>query len=141
MDQEVVEFFQQHSINFIRMALDSDRLERIENPDGYGKCSRECGDTLELFLMSHNGDIRSASFYTDGCMYTRACANALVRMVSGKSAEEALELSPEHIIDYLETLPKAEKHCAELAIRTLKLALSDMRENERRPWAKFYRKV
>lgn len=141
MEQEVLEFWRHHSVNFLKMALENDRLERIEHPDGYGKCSRECGDTLELFLMMHDGCVRSASFYTEGCIYTIACANALVNMIAGKSIEEALALSSEQIVDFLETLPKAEKHCAELAVRTLRTALLDIRENERRPWAKFYRKV
>ena len=141
MEREVLEFWRQHSPNFLKMALENDRLERIEHPDGYGKCSRECGDTLELFLIMRNGDIRSASFYTDGCIYTVACANALVHMIAGKSIKEALAVSPEHIADFLETLPKAEKHCAQLAVRTLRTAVIDFKENERRPWAKFYRKV
>ncbi len=142
MEQEVLDFWRHHSVNFLTMALEHDRLERIQHPDGYGSCARECGDSLEIFLVSRNGRIRSASFYTDGCIYTVACANALVHMVEGKSFNEARAISPQHIVDYLETLPKAERHCAELAVRTLRAALLDLIKNERQqPWAKFYRKV
>jgi len=30
-------FFQHHSLNYIEMAMRSDRMERIQNPDGYSK--------------------------------------------------------------------------------------------------------
>jgi len=142
MNHEMLEFWQQHSVNFLKMALERDRLERIDHPDGYGRCSRQCGDTLEIYLMlSGNRGIRWASFYTDGCIYTIACANALVHMIEGKSIQEARAISSQHIAAFLETLPKAESHCAELAVHTLHIALSDFRETERRPWAKFYGKA
>ncbi len=141
MDQKLLEFRRQHSANFLSMAIETGRRERKQHPDGYGKCSRPCGDTLEIYLMSRNGGIRSASFYTDGCIYTVACANALVHMIEGKPIEQAWAVSAQHIADFLETLPKAERHCAELAVQTLRTALLDLRETERQPWTKFYRKV
>ena len=141
MDEKALKFWRQHSVNFLTMALGNDRRERIEDADGYGKCSRECGDTLEIYLMSRNGGIGSASFYTEGCIYTVACANTVVHMIEGKPVEEAWGISSQHIADYLETLPKSELHCAELAVRALRTALLDLRETQRQPWTKFYRKV
>ncbi|MGA2937909.1 MAG: iron-sulfur cluster assembly scaffold protein [Syntrophobacteraceae bacterium] len=140
MDNKVLDFWRKHSVNFLSMAFETGRHERIQHPDGYGKCSRECGDTLEIYLMSRSGRIGSASFYTEGCIYTIACANALVRMIEGKSIEQAWGITPRQIADFLESLPKAEMHCAELAVRTLHAALLDLRETERQPWIKFYRK-
>ena len=141
MDQGVFEFLRHHSANFRTMALENDRFEKIRYPDGYAKCSRECGDTLEMYLISQNGTIRSASFYTEGCIYTIACANTLVHMVEGKSIVQARAISPHHIADFLETLPKAESHCAELAVRTLRIALLDLCKTRTQPWTKFYREV
>ena len=141
MDQKTFEFLRQHSVNFLTMALENDRQERILHPDGYGKCSRQCGDTLEIFLMARKGRIGSASFYTKGCIYTVACANTLVHMIEGKPVEDAGAISSQHIADFLETLPKAEFHCAELAVQTLRTALIDLKETQRQPWTKFYRKV
>jgi nitrogen fixation NifU-like protein len=140
MDNKVLDFWRRHSVNFLSMAFETGRRERILHPDGYGMCSRECGDTLEIYLMSRNGRIVSASFYTEGCIYTIACANALVRMIEGKPIEQAWAISPRQIADFLESLPKAEIHCAELAVQTLRAALLDLRETERQPWTKFYRK-
>ncbi len=140
MDQNAIEFFRDHSENFLEMALKTDKFEKVERPDGYGKYSRECGDTLEIFLLARNGDIRSASFYTEGCIYTVACANAMIGMIEGKTVTNAWTITPQHLVDFLETLPQKERHCAELAVKALKAALLDLKETERQPWVKFYRK-
>jgi nitrogen fixation NifU-like protein len=139
MDQNAMEFWQDHSVNFLEMALREDKREKIEHPDGYGQSSRECGDSLEIFLTARDGHIKSAVFYTDGCIYTVACANTIVHMVEGKTAQEAWAVSARHIVDFLETLPKAERHCAELAVRALRNALLDLKQTERQPWTKLYR--
>ncbi|MEM5788319.1 MAG: iron-sulfur cluster assembly scaffold protein [Syntrophobacteraceae bacterium] len=139
MDEKIVDFFREHSNNFLEMALQTGKLERIMHPDGYGMFKRECGDSLEIFLSARNGSIQTASFYTEGCIYTVACANTLVRMIEGKSTEYAWTVTPRHLADYLETLPEKEHHCAELAIKALRLALLNLKETERQPWVKFYR--
>ncbi|NLI32242.1 MAG: iron-sulfur cluster assembly scaffold protein [Deltaproteobacteria bacterium] len=138
MDQSSMEFWQQHSSRFLKMVFQSDKRESLQHPDGYGKATRECGDTIEIFLIIRHGAIRSASFQSHGCIYSIACANALVSLVEGKTLEEALQITPDAIIDYLETLPKEESHCAILAVRALHAALMDTREVERQPWKKFY---
>lgn len=140
MDEKALEFWNKHSVNFLRMALLADKRERITHADGYGQCSRECGDALEIFLTARNNHVHLASFYTEGCIYTVACANAIVRMVEGKTARDAWTISAQHIVDFLQTLPEGERHCAELAVRTLRAALLDLQETERQPWTKFYRK-
>jgi nitrogen fixation protein NifU and related proteins len=136
-----IQEFRQHSDNFLNMAFQQDRLERLQHPDGYGRDSRECGDTLEIFLMASEGGIRRASFYSEGCIYTMACANTLVHMIEGKSVPEAMAVSPRHIVEFLQTLPETEIHCAELAVRALQIALLDLEQTALRPWAKYYRKL
>lgn len=141
MDEKALEFWRRHSNNFIEMALREEKQERLLNADGYGKCSRECGDTLEIFLTMRNDLVHSASFHTEGCIYTVACANTVVRMVEGKPAQNAWAVTPRQIIDFLETMPQKEYHCAELAVQTLRLALLDLNQTIRQPWVKFYRKI
>lgn len=128
MDNSSFDFWQNHSLQFLEMAFRSDKRESLETPDGYGRRYRECGDTVEIFLMVRDGKIVSASFETNGCLYSVACANAVVLMAEGKTLEEAREITPEHIIDYLETLPAAESHCARLAVRTLHAAIVNTME-------------
>ena len=141
MDQQASKLQQRHSANFTAMALENGRFRRMQHPDGYAKCSRDCGDTLEIYLMSRNGKIRSASFYTEGCLYTIVCANAVLNMAEGKSIAQARAISPRQVCDFLETLPKTERHCAELAVRTLRSALTDLVKTSSQPWKKLYRDV
>ena len=139
MNQDTITFWQQHSVRFLEMALRADKREVLKSPDGYGKKTRECGDTIELFLTVRDGRIVHASFETNGCLYSVACANAVVHLVEGKSIREAWQISPEMIADYLETLPQKEFHCAQLAVHALFLALANCQENAKNPWKKFYR--
>jgi nitrogen fixation NifU-like protein len=42
-------------------------------------------------------------------------------------------------MEYLETLPRHESHCAELASEALQMAITDARQTSRQPWRKLYR--
>jgi nitrogen fixation protein NifU and related proteins len=67
---------------------------------------------------------------------TVACSNTVVTMAKGKTIEEAWNISPENVTDFLETLPSKEAHCAELAVGAFYLALSDLRETKKSSWKK-----
>ena len=67
---------------------------RDHYPDGYGKRTGECGDTVEMFLCINNGRIQSVSFDTDGCINTNACANTVSHLSEGKTIEKAWEIAP-----------------------------------------------
>lgn len=138
MEQSNVDFWRHHSLNFLEMALRADKREILERPDGYARRSRHCGDTIEIFLTIRDEQIVAASFESNGCLYSVACANAVVHLAEGKSLQEVWEIGPQQVIDYLETLPREEFHCARLAVETLHLALADARELKRNPWKKFY---
>ena len=137
---KVFDFWQDHSIHYLEMAYRSDKRERIETPDGYGKRTGQCGDTIEMFLSVRDDQVRSASFDVDGCLNTIACANTVVSMIEGKTVAQAWEITTENIVGYLATLPSGEAHCAELAVGALYLALSDWEAMKKHPWMKMYRK-
>ena len=118
-------FWQDHSDHYLEMAYRTDNIERIENPDGYGKRKGQCGDTIEIFLSMNNDLIESVSFVADGCLNTRACANTVAVMAKGITIDQAWEITPESIIEFLETLPSHETHCAELAAGAFYRALSN----------------
>ena len=48
-------------------------------------------------------------------------------------------MTPESVVDYLQTLPEAEYHCAEMAIGALQNALINLGEIRRNSWKKLYR--
>ena len=124
--------FQQHSVRYAQMAGKIDRTMRIENPDGYGKRTGVCGDTIEMFLTIDCGVIRKVFFVADGCVNTRACANTVASLAEGKTIEDAWELTPQDVVDFLETLPSKEAHCAELAVGAFYLALSYAQQTDQR---------
>ena len=131
-------FLQGHSRHYLEMAYRSDRREKIEHPDGYGKRTGECGDTVEMFLCVQQGHIQSVSFETNGCMNTNACANTVAELVEGRNVEDAWEITPDDVIAYLEILPPQNTHCAELAVGALHLALTNLQDLQRHPWKKLY---
>ena len=140
MSEKPFDFFNDHSINFLQMALTADRLERLHSPDGYGKNTGECGDTVEIFIKIKDDRLYKITFLINGCMNTHACANTIATLLEGKNIREAWDTTPEQVVAFLETLPAESYHCAELAVGALYLALQDYAENQKRNWKKIYQK-
>ena len=140
MGENKFDFWQDHSERYLEMALSTEKRGICDQPDGYGKNTGECGDTVITYLVVRDGIIRHATFDTNGCINTNACANTVSFMVEGKKVEQAWKVKPEDIIAYLETLPKENYHCAELAVGSLYLALSNYQKTKREPWRKLYLK-
>jgi nitrogen fixation NifU-like protein len=84
-------------------------------------------------LVIENERITDIKFMTDGCGATIACASYVARTVKGKTIEEALLIKPEGVDSYFEGLPQESKHCAKLAIDTLKAALNKYKTKEHKP--------
>jgi nitrogen fixation NifU-like protein len=140
MEEKTFDFWQDHSLKYLEMALRTDRRERLESPDGYGKRTGECGDTVEMFITVRNNRLHSVTFDSIGCMNTNACANTIAHLAEGRTVEEAWEISPPDVVDFLETLPDHETHCAELAVGAFYLALAKYQEHRKAPWKKPYQK-
>lgn len=120
------------------MAYRTDRRELIKQPDGYGKRTGDCGDTVEMYLSVQDDRLQLVSFQTNGCLSTNACANTVAELAQGKKVAEAWQSTPEDVVDYLETLPPENTHCAELAVGAFYLALRNYQEFKRDPWKKLY---
>ena len=130
MIEKKFDFWRDHSLHHLEMAFRYDRRERLQNPDGYGKRTGECGDTFEMFVCIQNGRIQSVSFDTDGCVNTNACANTVSHLIEGKTIDEAWDIAPEDVIEFLETLSEENYHCAELAVGAFYLALANYQEHQ-----------
>ena len=136
--QKEFDFWQEHSMCYLEMAFRNDRRKIIANPDGYGKRTGDCADTVEIYLTVRDGRIQSVSYETNGCMNTNACANTVAELIEGKDVASAWELTPDDVINYLKTLPSENAHCAELAVGALYLALQNFQKFKRDPWKKLY---
>jgi len=129
-----------YSPRYLEMATQMDKRRIIKDPNGYGKRTGECGDTVEIFLIVQKNRIHSVSFITDGCINTHACANCVAFLSEGKSIAKAWEITPEKVINFLETLPEENTHCAELAVGAFYLALVNFQEFKHAPWKRLYGK-
>jgi nitrogen fixation NifU-like protein len=140
MTEEPFDFWQDHSIKYLEMAFKADRMEPLEHPDGEGRHTGDCGDTVAMSLKLRGERIERVAFHVQGCMNTVASANAVAELIEGRPLAEAWEITPERVIDFLETLPEGHHHCAELAVGALHRALADVRSKQREPWKKVYGK-
>ena len=100
---------------------------KIENPDSYVRIKGVCGDTIEMSLIVRDERIHDIKFTTDGCGATVACASYVTRTAQGKSIEEALQMEPDDVDRYFDGLPEEHKHCAKLAVITLRALLDEYR--------------
>ena len=140
MKQNIFDFWQNHSLRYLEMAFRTGRRQTLEKPDGYGKRTGECGDTVEFYIQIQGDSIQSVCFDTNGCINTNACCNTVAQLVEGKSINQSWEVTPDAIVNYLETLPQDHFHCAELAVGALYLALSNYQDLKRDSWKKIYQK-
>jgi nitrogen fixation NifU-like protein len=110
-------------------------------PDGLGRASIPCGDSMQICLRVNQDQILEARFMTDGCGPVIACGSATTELVKGRTISEAMALSEDDIMIALDGLPEAETHCATLAVNALMQALIDCLALRREPWKRMYRQV
>ncbi|MDY6855513.1 MAG: iron-sulfur cluster assembly scaffold protein [Thermodesulfobacteriota bacterium] len=111
----------------------------MEDPDGVGRLTGPCGDTLEIYLKVKDNRITNAMFITDGCGTTIASGSMVTELATGTDIKESFKITQEVILDALGGLPEENRHCALLASNTLKEALKDYLAYKNEPWKKTYR--
>ncbi|HEA70706.1 hypothetical protein LCGC14_0290870 [marine sediment metagenome] len=123
-----------------------DHNERIVklcyNPKNWGKPSKE---EITIFDERRGGPenyflgfyfeiekdiIRKANFLTDGCGVMIAIGSQVTILIEGKSILFAESLSIEDIDRALMGIPTDEKHCLNLAIKTLKSVIEKYKARE-----------
>jgi len=83
-----------------------------------------CGDRLRLSLIIKDNRIEAARYLAYGCPPTLVCGSILTELVSGKTIEEAKQLTRSDLLNAVGGLPSRKHHAAALAIETLNSALS-----------------
>jgi nitrogen fixation NifU-like protein len=111
----------------------------MHNSDGYAKITGSCGDTMEISLNVKDNIIVKCSFDTDGCGATVACGSMVAEMATGKPLNLARQIDQHMIMEYCSGLPEGNRHCASLAVNTLKRAIDDYLQTHKTPWKKLYR--
>lgn len=123
-----------------------DHNERIVslcyNPQNWGKPSMENITIFEeqkggpknyflgLYLNIENNIIKKVNFLTDGCGVMIATGSQTTILIEGKTIEFAKNLKIEDIDEALMGIPKNEKHCLELAVKTLRRAIKKYKSQD-----------
>jgi nitrogen fixation NifU-like protein len=104
----------------------------MDNPDGYGRITGSCGDTMEIFLRFEDETVTEATFQTNGCGSSTVCGSFAAELAHGKNPDEIAQITGETILEILGGLPEQDQHCAFLAAETLQEALGDYMIKQRR---------
>lgn len=110
-------------------------LGEIENPDGVGEHgSIACGDALRFtFRVDRNEEdpakdiIVEARYLTFGCTSAIAASEALCSMIEDRRVTpiEALAITNEDIVEFLDGLPQQKIHCSVMGAEALEAAVFD----------------
>jgi NifU-like protein len=108
-------------------------IGEIENPDGFGEHgSIACGDALRFTFRVERDPvdplrdvITEARYLTFGCTSAIAASEALCVLIEGKhlTPVEALKITNQDIVDYLDGLPEQKIHCSVMGAEALEAAV------------------
>jgi nitrogen fixation NifU-like protein len=139
LEQSVIEDMKRvYSEKTIDHFLNPRNLVEIPAPDGFGRVTGPCGDTMEICLKVRDGRVTNASFWTDGCGPSIASGSMVTEMAKGKSISGAQNITQQDVLDALGGLPEESLHCALLAADTLKEAIKDYLAFKNEPWKRAY---
>jgi len=108
-------------------------IGEIENPDGEGEVgSPACGDIMKLQIKVKNNKIEDIKFKTFGCAAAIASTSMITQIVKRKPLEYAENLTMKDVAKKLKGLPQIKMHCSTMGIQTLKKAIKDYKEKNKK---------
>jgi len=139
LEQSVMEDMKRvYSEKTIDHFLKPRNLGEIPAPDGFGRITGPCGDTMEIYLKVRDDKVINASFWTDGCGPSIASGSMVTEMAKRVNIGEAQRISQPDVLTALGGLPEESEHCALLAANTLKEAIKDYLAFKKEPWKRAY---
>ncbi|MCD6311923.1 MAG: iron-sulfur cluster assembly scaffold protein [Elusimicrobia bacterium] len=102
----------------------------IDKPDGFGRITGPCGDTMEFYIKVGLGKIKKINFTTDGCESSVACGEMAADILTGKSIASAMKIKKDDVLKKMGRFPSDSRHCALLSVNTAKAAIKDYREKK-----------
>ncbi len=86
---------------------------KLENADGQARVGDpNCGDFIQVWIQVDNDIITDFKYKVYGCGAAIATTSAVSEMAIGKSFREAIQLSDDDVIAYLDGLPEGKRHCS-----------------------------
>lgn len=95
----------------------------LKNSNANAKITGPCGDTMEFWLKIDGNKILLVSFTTDGCESSIICGSTAGYMLQNKTIDDANALTDKQVLLEIGCLPEEFKHCALLAVTTIKKAI------------------
>ncbi len=95
----------------------------MQDADSHARLKGSCGDTMEMYIRVKGDVVEQVSYVTDGCSSSSIAGSFAAQLAMGKTFEEVLDLAGPDVLHEIGTFPKAEEHCAHLAITTLHEAI------------------
>jgi nitrogen fixation NifU-like protein len=104
----------------------------IENPDGVGEVGNPvCGDMMTFYIKVGDDDrLEDIKFKTFGCGAAIAVSSMVSEMATGKTLDEALEITRKDVAEQLGGLPENKMHCSNLGADALHKAIEDYKSKK-----------
>ena len=103
----------------------------IEDADGVGEVGNPlCGDIMTIYLKIDNDTIEDIKFQTFGCGSAIAVSSMLTEIATGKTIEDAKNITNKDVAEALEGLPKNKLHCSNLGADALQMAIKDYEDRK-----------
>ncbi|MDO9231815.1 MAG: iron-sulfur cluster assembly scaffold protein [bacterium] len=110
----------------------------IKNPSGVGMVGNPtCGDMMKIYIKVKKDSkkrevINDIKFETLGCASAIATSSMITDLAKNKTLEEALKITRNDVAEALEGLPPIKMHCSNLAADSLREAIKDYREKNKK---------
>ncbi len=96
----------------------------MEDADSHARMKGSCGDTMEMYFSVNDDRINKVKYVTDGCSSSSIAGSFTAELAMGRTLEEILDMTGTDVLQEIGTFPKAEEHCAHLAVSTLQEAVN-----------------
>ena len=111
--------------NILRASQEEEYFGRMNDASGAAYVKGLCGDEMEFCIVIVNNIVTEIKYYTDGCVFTKACGATAARLALKRPIPEVLRISPQQIVEELRGLPQNYIHCSILAVSALHKAIAD----------------
>lgn len=102
-----------------------ENMKRLADAGASATITGKCGETMEIYLRVDGDRITEASFFTNGCRFSRLCGHVAARLAEKRTLDDAAGIEGESIVSILGQVPDEEAHCADLAAETVRAAVHE----------------
>jgi nitrogen fixation NifU-like protein len=104
----------------------------IEDADGVGEIGSTIdGDIINMSIKVKDNILEDVKFKTFGCVVAISTSSAVTKLAKGKTVDEAMEITDEDVINYLNGLPEGKDRCSGFALDALKMAIEDFKHKNK----------